>query len=291
MKPPDEAELAVDARCLLGEGPIWDDRRQLLRWVDITGGRLHRYDPATREHQSFAVGQPVSAMALRSDDGLVLATRDGFALWDEVTSTAELIAPIEVDDRSTRMNDGKCDRLGRFWAGTIAVDFAPRRGSLYSLEPDAERTVRRRLEGLTLSNGLAWSHDDRRMYFIDSATGCVDIFHFDLSDGRLGRRRALVQVPREDGMPDGMTIDREGYLWIAIWGGAQIQRYDPDGTLDRIVTVPADHVTSCTFGGPNLDILYITTAQHDTDTGRPHAGSVFQIAVDVPGAPPVRFSA
>ena len=181
-----QAELLIDVRCVLGEGPVWDDRELVLRWVDIPCGVVHRFDPRTGDHSARNVGQPVGALALCERSGVVVvAIRDGFGLLDEDTGDVTIIAPVEADDRATRMNDGKCDRRGRFWAGTMANDFEPHRGSLYCLDPAGALTVERRLPDVTISNGLAWSADDRTMYYIDSVTQRVDAMDFDLATGLL----------------------------------------------------------------------------------------------------------
>jgi sugar lactone lactonase YvrE len=288
-----EAELVIDVRCTLGEGPVWDDREHVLRWVDILGEQVHRYDPETGDHTAIDVDQPVGALALCETSGLALALRDGFGLLDETTGELNLIAPVEADDPSTRMNDGKCDRRGRFWAGTMAFDAAPKRGSLYCLDPVDALNVRVWLTDVTISNGLAWSADDRTLYYIDSATRRIDAMDFDLATGTVDRRRPLFAVPVEAGLPDGMALDDDGYLWVALWGGGAVHRYAPDGTLDRIIEVPTSHVSCCTFGGSDLDVLYITTARDGLDpetlAAEPHAGSLFRCHVGVTGPAPARF--
>ena len=288
------ADRVTDVRAELGEGPVWDDRQGMLRWVDITAGVVHRLEVATGEHASVSVGLPVSALALRAD-GIIVAAQDGFALVDEGAHEVRLVGPVEPDDRSTRMNDGKCDAAGRFWAGSMAFDFAAGRGSLWCLEPDGAHTVRRVLDGLTLSNGLAWSPDDRTLYFIDSTTYRVDAIDFDLDTGTLGARRPFVTVDRGLGMPDGMAMDVDGCFWVALFGGSGVCRFTPRGALDRMVEVPATNVTSCTFGGSALDELYITTAAEGLDARarreQPHAGGLFAVDAGVSGMAPARFGA
>lgn len=286
------ADLVVDAECVLGEGPLWDDREHVLRWVDISAGRVHRLD-LSGEHSTYAVQQPVSALALRDDGRIVLAMRDGFGLLDETTGCVSLLAAVERDDPTTRMNDGKCDSRGRFWAGTMALDFAAGRGTIYCLDTDASHTVHPALGGVTLSNGLAWSADDRILYFIDSATQRIDAIDFDLDSGRLGRRRPFISIDSALGMPDGMAMDSEGCFWVGLWGGSVVRRFRPDGVSDRVVRVPVSQVTSCAFGGSELDVLYITTAAEglspDVQVTEPHAGGVFAAAVGVSGMPSTRF--
>jgi sugar lactone lactonase YvrE len=288
------ADLALDAGCLLGEGPVWDDRQQVLRFVDIAAGHVHRFDPATGDHSSVAVHQPVSALALTHEDGeLLLALRDGFGMLSEPTGTISLLVGVEADDPTTRMNDGKCDARGRFWAGTMAVDFAPERGTLYCLEAGPPASVRAALPGATLSNGLAWSADNRVLFYVDSATGRIDAIDYDIDSGMLGRRRPHIVIDAALGMPDGVAMDVEGGFWVGMWGGGAVWRFHPDGRPDRAVSVPASQVTSCAFGGPGLDVLYITTASEGLTTedraSQPNAGCVFAASVGAVGYAPARF--
>ena len=216
----------------LGEGPVWDDRQGVLIWVDIWAGEVHSYEPASGRDTAIGVGQPVGAAVPRRSGGLVLAVRDGFAFLDpdgRLTSVAE----VEAANPGNRMNDGKCDRHGRFWAGTMAGDARPGAGALYRLDPDL--SVTKVLDGVTVSNGLAWSLDDRTMYYIDTPTQRVDAFDYDLASGTIENRRPLIEIPEEAGSPDGMTIDAEGFLWVALFGGRAVRRYSPDGRLERVV--------------------------------------------------------
>lgn len=245
-------------RAELGESPVWDPNRNVLWFVDILGRRIHRYDPAHSETASLEVPQEIGAVVPRRGGGLVAAVRDGIAHIDDETGAFELITPIEADRPANRMNDAKCDRRGRLWAGTMAFEATPTSGTLYRYDPDRTLTVV--LDGLSISNGLGWSGNDRTMYFVDSASG-IDRFDFDLIAGTLENRRRLITIPSDIGLPDGMTIDSEDHLWVAIWGGSRVQRYTPEGRLDREIQLPASHVTSVAFAGPTLKDLYITTAR------------------------------
>ena len=230
-----------------GEGPIWDDRDGVLVWVDIERGELHRLDPATGNDSVFVVGSQVGAAALREPGGYVLALENGFAAYEPGRNT-ELLVEVEADDPATRLNDARCDAAGRIWGGTLEQDLAPGRGSLYCLDVDA--SVRRVLSGVTASNGLDWSPDGCTMYYIDSRAYAVQAFEFDAATGTLGGRRRLVEYPSTPWVfPDGMTVDAEGYLWVAIFGAGAVHRYTPHGSLERIIGVPARLVTSCGFGG------------------------------------------
>lgn len=274
-----QAELVLDARATVGEGAVWNEARQELLWVDIPAGAVHRLDTRAGKDVVLDAGQPVGAVARRAGGGLVLAVRDGFALVDAETSEARLVREVEAGDRSARMNDGACDSRGRFWAGTMALALTPGAGSLYRLGPDLQ--VDKLLDGLTISNGIGWSPDDRTMYLVDSGEYCVDAFDFDAGPGTISNRRRLIEVPPEAGMPDGLAVDSTGALWIAFWGGWSVRRYSAEGELEGAFELPAEFVTSCAFGGEGLDELYVTTAAEgvaaNAQQEQPHAGGVFRL--------------
>jgi sugar lactone lactonase YvrE len=286
-------ELVLDARADLGEGPRWDARRQRLLWVDIMRGRVHAFTPSTGQCRNFAVGRPVGALACASDGSLVLAVAGGFARLDLDAGRFEMLAQVEADRTENRMNDGACDAAGRFWAGTMAVDERPGAGALYRLDPDG--SVHTMLTGVTISNGLDWSPDGRRMYYVDSPTRRIDAFDFDAATGGIANRRTFADVPAEAGVPDGLTVDAAGFLWVALWGGAALRRYAPDGTLERVVPLPVSHPTSCTFGGAALDELYVTSARGKLTlaerVGQPQAGGVLRLRPGVVGRPAHLFAA
>jgi sugar lactone lactonase YvrE len=287
-------ELVLDAHARVGEGPVWDDSSGTLVWVDILSNAVHRYDPATDRDRAIGVGQPVGAAVLRRDgDGLCLALRDGFGMLDERSGQVEMLAPVEADVPTNRMNDGKCDPGGRFWAGTMPYSPAPGSGAgaLYRLDPDL--SVTRVVTGVTLSNGLGWSPDGRQMYYIDSMTQGLDTFDFDPSDGSVSNRQRLVTIPRDEGLPDGMTVDADGCIWMALHGSGTVRRYTPDGQLDRVVRVPPNMVTCMAFGGSDLSDLYITTMSEGMSEAakraQPLAGALFRCRPGVSGVPPHRF--
>jgi len=233
----------------------------------------------------------VGAAALTAAGDLVLAVRDGFARLDLDSGKVRAIADVEADLPDQRMNDGKCDPAGRFWAGTMALDKRPGAGALYRLDPDGR--VHRILDGVSISNGLDWSDDGRLMYYVDTPTRSIDVFDFDVASGAIANRRALARVERGDGWPDGLTLDADGYIWVALWAGAAVRRYAPDGTLDRVVAVPTTYPTSCAFGGPDLQDLYVTTAATaltpEERLREPLAGGLFRCRPGVQGRPPHRF--
>lgn len=274
----------------LGEGPLWHPEEQLLYWVDCEGDAIFRCDPAVPEGvERFDLGLPVGALAFRAGGGLLLATKNGFAFWDVVGQTLHFIADPEADKPKSRFNDGAVDRHGRFWAGTLGdLDH----NALYRLDPDG--TVRTMERNVGLSNGIAWSPDNGTMYYTDSPRQTIYAYEFDASSGEIGRRRILVHDPEEKGFPDGLTIDQEGFLWSARWGGWGLLRYDPEGKLERKIGMPVQFPTSCTFGGPELDILYITSAWTALGESRkqeqPLAGDLFRLHTTVRGFPEPKFA-
>jgi sugar lactone lactonase YvrE len=237
-------------------------------------------------------GRHVGAVALRENGGLVLALRDGFGLTEPGGGEVRLVAPCEDDVPGNRFNDGKVDSAGRFWAGTMTYAEVPGDGALYRLDPDLRITTA--VTGIGVSNGLDWSGDDRVLYYVDSLTPHVDAFDFDAGSGTVANRRPLVTIPDGDGAPDGLAVDAEGYLWVALWGGSQVRRFAPDGTLAGVIDVPAALVTSVAFGGSDLRDLYITSARIGLDgaalAGTPSAGSIFRARPGVQGVTPNRFA-
>ena len=291
MIPLPEAELVLDAGAEVAEGPVWDADSGCLIWVDIDRGEVHFFDPATGEDSVIHIGQSVGAVASRRSGGYVLALADGFGAVSAGGNTT-ILAVVEDGVLENRMNDGKCDPCGRFFAGTTRRDFSGPVGALYRLDPDL--SVHTVLTDVWISNGLGWSPDGRRMYFIDSLAHRVDVLDYDVATGIPSNRRALVTIPVADGNPDGMTVDAAGNLWVAFWGGWAARCFSPDGKLLAELPLPAANVTSCAFGGPDLVDLYVTTASLGlTDMEReaqPHAGGVFRISLPTGGLPPDAFA-
>jgi sugar lactone lactonase YvrE len=280
-------ELVVDAHARVGEGPLWDQRSNRLLWTDVLGGFVHEFDPTTDQEAVTEVGQPVGAIATRLSGGYVAAVRDGFATLDLASGELGVFAEVELNQPTNRMNDGKCDAAGRFWAGTMADDAGAGRGALYRLE--ANHQVTKVLNGTTISNGLDWSPDASRMYYIDTGLDRIDAYAFDLATGEIEPAGTTVAFDPADGRPDGMAVDAEGFLWVALVGGWCVRRYHVSGRLDREVFVPARLVTSCAFGGHDLGDLYITTAGYDVkpdDSAQPHAGGLFRFRPGVSGLAP-----
>ena len=285
-------ELVLDAKAELGEGPLWDDRRHRLMFVDIMRGHIHEFDPETGRDRVVQVGRPVGSLALTERGDWVVAARGGFFRVDPVSGRTTLMAPIETDVQDTRMNDGYVDARGRFWAGSMGVGGLRERGSLYRLDPDG--SVRRMLPNVSISNGIDWSPDNKRMYYCDLALSRIDIFEFELDRGAIRNRKPFVEFPAEIGYPDGLIVDAEGFVWVGIWEGGSVHRYAPDGRLDQIIPVPASQTTKCAFGGRDLRDLYITTAWVGLDpvarTEQPLAGGLFRLRPGVAGQPVRRFA-
>ncbi|MFJ7338282.1 SMP-30/gluconolactonase/LRE family protein [Streptomyces sp. NPDC101110] len=266
-------EVAVRAEAELGEGPTWDAAAGRLLWIDILGSRLHTYDPATGRRTLRRTEQHVGAAKPRAGGGMVLNLRDGVGLLDP-DGTFRWLHHEPVPGR--RANDAAVAPDGALWAGTMRYDEAPGGGTLSRLTGDGTTEVV--LDDVAVSNGTGWSPDGRLMYYIDTPTRRVDVF--DHADGRLSGRRTLAVVEEDAGFPDGLTVDAEGCVWVALWQGSAVRRYTPDGELDRVIGLPVPLVTACAFGGDGLTDLYVTTARAGLAEPPALAGSLFV----VPGA-------
>jgi len=284
-----DAEIAVPAQCELAEGPVWDAARGLLRWVDILPGHVHALDPVTGAHSWFEAGDPVGTIGLTRGGGLVLALSDRFALADHDGQHLRRLDGFAVNGTVFRFNDGKPDPWGNFWAGTCTLADQGPPCHLYRLSPGGE--VTELFGDIGLSNGLDWSDDRKSFYFADSHAGGVDLFDTDPDTGALSGRRRF--VPVSGGLPDGLTLDAEGGLWLAVWGSGELRRYLPDGRVDAVVRLPVSQVTSAAFGGADLRTLYITTARENFTPAdlreQPHAGDIFACTPGVTGRPPYVF--
>jgi sugar lactone lactonase YvrE len=273
------AEQVTGSITYHGEGPVWSDQWGGLRFVDMLAGDVLSLQPdgtVVRRH----VGAVAAALRPRRGGGAVIGVERGFVLENPDGTLTEL--PQVWSDDKVRMNDGGCDPDGRFYCGSMAYDKSTGAGSLYRL--DLDRSVHTVLDGVTISNGLEWTPDGRHAYYNDTPTHRISVFDYDPVEGLTGRR-TLVELP-DDAHPDGLTVDAEGGVWTALYGGSAVHRYSPEGTLDAVVELPARQVTACTFGGPELDRLYITTSREDLPEGEdPLAGSVFVASVGVRGVP------
>jgi sugar lactone lactonase YvrE len=289
----DTVDLIVDAKNQLGEGPTWSVREQALYWLDIMGKRLNRLDYATGKTTSWTTDEQVGAAVERESGGFIFAQETGFYAWSPDSGYEPIVDP-EADKPNNRFNDGAVDRQGRYWAGTMAQKGGGPVGSLYRLDPD--HSARKMVGDITVSNGLGWSPDNTIMYYCDTGAGTIWAYDFDAATGEIENRRAFITVPREpgEGGPDGLTVDADGFVWSARWGGWKIVRYDPAGKIEREVKIPAERVTSAMFGGPDLDVLYITTARVGFDPAKdeaaqPNAGGLFALQPGVKGLPETPF--
>ncbi|MYS28597.1 SMP-30/gluconolactonase/LRE family protein, partial [Streptomyces sp. SID7804] len=268
-------DVAVRAEAALGEGPTWDPATGRLLWIDILGSRVHTYDPATGRRTLRRTDQHVGAVKPRAGGGLVLNLRDGIGLLD-ADDTFRWLHREPVPGR--RANDAAVAPDGSLWAGTMRYDEAPGGGTLARVTGDG--TVHALLDDVAVSNGIGWSPDGRLMYYIDSPTRRVDVFDVGEADGRITGRRCLVTIEEGAGFPDGLTVDADGCVWVALWDGGAVRRYTPAGDLDREIPLPVPRVTACAFGGPDLTDLYLTTARVGLTAPHPLAGSLLV----VPGA-------
>lgn len=283
------AELYFHSEAALGEGPVWD--RGTLWWVDITGQTIFAKRDRVAVAERFEVGLQVGALALWHDDQMVLATERGFHAFDPGRGKLEAWTDPEAGVSGNRFNDGKCDPQGRFVAGTMNRS-GEAKAALYVLESD--RSVREIYRPVTCSNGLAWPEDGGTLFYIDTPTRVVRAFSYNLTSGALSDERVVIEIPKSHGAPDGMTIDRAGNLWIALWDGWGVECWSPaSGQQLARVEVPVARVTSCVFGGADYDTLFITTAREGLDAaalGRQSlAGSVFQVRPGVAGFPAMRY--
>ncbi|MCP3031873.1 SMP-30/gluconolactonase/LRE family protein [Halobacillus sp. A1] len=285
-------ELVVNSQATLGEGPCWDRHEDVLYWVDILEKKIGKYVPETREIEYIQLDSYVGAVAPREQGGLVVALQKGFYYLDWEKESLQPIADPENHLPMNRFNDGKCDPAGRFWAGTMDLAEESTTGALYCLQKDLK--VEKKIDNVGISNGLAWSPDQRFMYFIDTPTGKVFQYEYEINTGKITNPEVAVQFPEGIGHPDGMTIDEEGMLWIAHFAGHGVSRWNPHtGEQLDFIEIPAVNVTSCTFGGENLDELYVTTARKgmsEEDLEEyPQAGGVFKVKTGIKGSPCYRF--
>lgn len=294
-----ELERVTGIQADLGEGPVWDERAGILYWIDILAGLIHQYTPASGQMATHPLGQPIGCLVLREHGGLLCALQDGIYSFDpEQGKLARLLARPDAELADNRFNDGKCDPVGRFFAGTMSNagneghgESQPA-GTLFRISPDWQ--VQAMVRPVAISNGLAWSSDQKTMYYIDSPTRLVSAFDYDESTGNLANRRTVIDFTAEDGIPDGMTIDAADRLWIAHWGGWKLSCWHPatGRKLDEI-PLPCQNVTCCAFGGDSYDDLYITTARIGLDpsalAAQPDAGALFCIRTGARGLPPDRF--
>lgn len=285
--------VALPAGALLGEGPVWESRTNRLWWVDIAEKAVNRFDPASGRNEVWRLESRVGAVAPTLHGDAIVAIQEGIARFDPVSGRLSgLHTPPQHDPATTRFNDGKCDPRGRFVVGTMSLTNALRTGALYSFSADGQVQVL--LRDVSLSNGLGWSPDGTRMFYVDTPTRQIAVFDYDLDSGTLHDRRVAVDVPESFGYPDGLTVDADGMIWLALWGGGAVTRWDPHtGRLLERHALPASQITSCAFGGPLLDTLFITSARDGLSEEQlarePLAGAIFSLRVSARGQPSTLF--
>ena len=279
------AEIVLDEKTILGEGSIWHPKENKLYWIDIEGKSLHIYDPVFKTDKQLALGSRVGTVVPIQGGGALVALQNGIQKIDIKTGQLTfLINPLK--DSNIRFNDGKCDPSGRFWVGTMAFDNRKKGGVLYRFDKD--KSLHLMLDNVTISNGIVWTADKKIMYYNDTPTGTIQAFDYDDETGNITNRRIAVKIPAGIGAPDGMTIDADGNLWVALWGGGIVGKFNPlTGELLQKVKVPAPNVSSCAFGGKNLDTLYITTARQWMNEEQlkkfPFSGGLFKVHPGVRG--------
>ena len=285
-------DVAFPEPCILGESPVWDVAGAALWWVDVRAPAIHRWSPSGGRHARFAMPALAGSIVLRAKGGLLVGLQTGFQFFDPTTSRFAPVAAPERDLPLNRPNDAKCDRAGRYWCGTMEDYGANARGTLYRIDSDLRPTA---VDGpFFVPNSLAFAADGRRMFFTDTGRGDILAFDYDQATGTRGAASVLIAAGAAPGRPDGSTLDEEGCLWNARYGGGVVVRIAPDGRIDRTIALPVSQPTSCAFGGAGLDELYVTTAAQRLSPERreaePHAGAVFVLRPGVRGIPDTSFA-
>jgi sugar lactone lactonase YvrE len=286
-------ECVLDARAALGECPRWSQAEAKLYWVDIPARMFHCFDPATGEDRSHSFAQKLACFALRRQGGFVLGLEDGFALLDHFDGEPQPVGhQVEVDRPDNRFNDGRCDSLGRFWAGTVDGTKKLANGALYRL--DTDHSVHQMAGGALTANGLAFSPDERTLYWADTPNHIVYAYALDLASGLIDQRRSFATFPFGQGRPDGASVDEAGFYWSALYAGGRLVRISPDGQIVAEVPIPALNCTMIGFGGADLRTAYVTTARQGLSeeelAARPLSGGIFSFRVDTPGLPEHLFA-
>ncbi|MCS7018474.1 MAG: SMP-30/gluconolactonase/LRE family protein [Cytophagales bacterium] len=282
--PTAQARVLLPAGALLGEGAYWHHQQQKLWWVDIEQGKLHIFNPANSSVQTYEMGRRIGTVVPDKAGNAIVALQDGIFRYELESHRFQLLAAPEKDKPGNRFNDGKCDPQGRLWAGTMAIDASGKSGALYCLEANGK--ISKKIDSVGISNGIVWTADGSKMYYIDTPTRQVRAYDYDPATGTIRFNRVAVHIPDGAGYPDGMAIDAQGMIWVALWEGSGIMRYDPSTgkPLLKVITPGAWRVTSCTFGGKQLNELYITTASIGLNEAQkqqyPNSGHLFIIPLD-----------
>jgi sugar lactone lactonase YvrE len=288
------AKVAYPIKAILGEGSLWDVNNQCLLWVDILDHKIYSFDPKTNCNIGYDMGQDIGAVVITKSGLWAYADQDGIGFFNPKSGQKTEGSKPEEKHPEIRFNDGKCDPRGTFWAGTMAYDCTEGEGILY--EFDALGNVSKKLTGLTISNGLVWDVAKTKFYFIDSTTYEIHGYDYDSTTGKIQNKIVVAEIDQVLGLPDGMTIDSEDHLWVALFGGGKVIRIDPKtGFIVYEVVVPAPNVTSCAFGGTDLNDLYITSASYNMGKKAleqfPYSGSLFKVKVPFKGVLPHKMNA
>lgn len=271
----------------LGESPLWDPHRQLLYWIDIEQARLFAFNPDLIEYESWSLPDKPGCIALHKNGGLIATLRKSFVTIELPNGIVSSLNQALAQRQDVRFNDGKCDRQGRFWAGTAEIEEKLPLGGLYRL--DKQGVAELVDEGFTVSNGIGWNLKNTIMYFTDSPARIIYQYDFDAESGKISNRRPFIRFAEDEGYPDGLTVDSEGYLWVAHWDGWRVSRFSPEGKVDKVIEMPVQRPTSCCFGGKDMDILFVTSASRDLSPEElakgPQAGALFAIPMEVKGLP------
>lgn len=286
-----EPRCVLNCKSHLGETPVWDEKEGVLWWIDIYKPTLNRFDPRSERNHEIALDQNIHAIAMRRSGGIVGSFQHGIGFVDPASGAVTTLAD-PIGEIPAKFNDGKCDRNGQFWTGSMSNDWVTPVGCLFRF--DADRSVRIMDRGFKLSNGMGWSPDDRTMYFTDFGQSTIFVYDYERATGAIANRRPLIVIPENEGKPDGMTVDAEGNLWVVLWDGWGVAQYDPTGRRILKVSFPVQRPTSCVFGGDGLGTLYVTSAwmqlsDHERNA-QPLAGALFAIETGSRGLPESRFA-
>ena len=278
LETPAMASLEYAIQAQLGEGAFWNHQTQEFYWVDILGKELHIYNPATKKDRSLPTPSRIGTVVPQTDSTAVVALDDGVYIMNTITGAISVLSEVEKEMTVNRFNDGKCDPNGNLWVGSMHLEESQPLGSVYKISSTGETT--KMIDSVTISNGIVWTKDASTMYYIDTPSAEIKAFDYDKTTATISNQRTAVEVPVSLGFPDGMAIDSEDMLWVGLWNGNAVARFNPKtGELISKIEVPAHNVTACAFGGPNLDQLYITTARVDMTEEElatyPLAGSLF----------------
>jgi len=247
-----------NAKSVLGEGPIYNEMENALYWTDIKSNRLYKYDLESKDTDTYTFSKLISSFVFTKENKIIATTKDGFEYLDTKTLSTKKIVNPEENIQENRFNDGKCDKKGRYFAGTMDNNEDEVTGSLYCFDG---KNIEKKEKDLFISNGLGWNNDSSKFYLTDSPTRTIYVYDYSLETSKMSNKKVFVKLDEKDGYPDGLCVDSEDYIWGAHWDGWKITRYTPDGKIDKVYDLPVPNVSSCCFGGPNLDILFITSAQ------------------------------